>query len=49
MLFRSDFLTKMKNVGLFPSGGTPEEFQAWANEQRTKWTRVVKDGNVKVE
>ena len=49
LLKSPDFLAKMRNVGLFPSGGTPEEFQSWATEQRQKWVRVVKDGNVKVE
>jgi tripartite-type tricarboxylate transporter receptor subunit TctC len=49
LLKNADFLAKMRNVGLFPSGGTPEDFASWATEQRQKWTRVVKDGNVKVE
>ncbi|MFM9967396.1 MAG: Bug family tripartite tricarboxylate transporter substrate binding protein [Burkholderiales bacterium] len=40
---------KMKGLGLLPVGGTPEAFGAWANEQRRKWIRVVKDSGAKIE
>jgi tripartite-type tricarboxylate transporter receptor subunit TctC len=40
--------TKMKALGLLPVGGTPEAFGVWVNEQRQKWTRVVKDSGAKI-
>ncbi len=41
-----DVQSKMKALGLMPAGGTPEEFGAWANEQRQKWIRVVKQAGI---
>jgi tripartite-type tricarboxylate transporter receptor subunit TctC len=38
----ADFRAKMMAVGLVPQGGTPEEFAAWASQERVRWARVVK-------
>lgn len=40
--------SKMKALGLLPVGGTPEAFGVWVNEQRQKWTRVVKDSGARI-
>jgi tripartite-type tricarboxylate transporter receptor subunit TctC len=42
-----DVQSKMKALGLTPAGGTPEDFGAWANEQRQKWTLVVKQAGLR--
>ena len=40
---------RMKSLGLMPAGGSPEDFGAWANDQRQKWQRVVKMAGIKQE
>lgn len=42
-----DFRAKMTAVGLVPKGGTPEEFAAWAAQERERWAGVVKAAGVK--
>ena len=49
LLKTEGFTAKMSPMGLQPAGGTPEDFRAWASDQRQKWIRVVKEGGVKVE
>jgi tripartite-type tricarboxylate transporter receptor subunit TctC len=49
LLKAPEFTAKMSPMGLAPAGGTPEDFRAWATDQRQKWMRVVKEGGVKVE
>ena len=49
LLKTSEFTTRMQPMGLAPAGGSPEQFAAWAADQRQKWNRVVKEGGVKVE
>jgi tripartite-type tricarboxylate transporter receptor subunit TctC len=44
-----DTQEKMKSLGLMPAGGTPEDFGAWASDQRQKWQRVVKQAGIKQE
>jgi tripartite-type tricarboxylate transporter receptor subunit TctC len=38
---------KMQSAGLMPKGGTPEEFAAWAAQERVRWARVVKASGAK--
>ena len=40
---------KMKSFGLVPKSGTPEEFGAWASQERERWTRVVKQSGAKAQ
>ncbi len=49
LLKMPDTQDKMKSLGLMPAGGSPEDFGAWANEQRQKWIRVVKESGIKQE
>jgi tripartite-type tricarboxylate transporter receptor subunit TctC len=49
LLKKGELTTRMKPMGLAPAGGSPEDFAAWANDQRQKWNRVVKEGGVKVD
>jgi tripartite-type tricarboxylate transporter receptor subunit TctC len=49
LLQAPEFQSKMKGLGLMPAGGTPEEFGAWASDQRKKWIRVVKESGLKID
>ncbi len=40
---------KMKSFGLVPKSGPPEEFGAWAAQERRRWTRVVKESGAKAD
>jgi tripartite-type tricarboxylate transporter receptor subunit TctC len=40
---------KFAGLGAETVGGTPEEFGAYIKDDFAKWTRIVKDANVKVE
>ena len=41
--------TKFADIGGETTGGTPEQFSAYIRDDLSKWTRIVKDANVKVE
>jgi len=40
---------KFADIGAQTTGGTPEQFGAYIREDLAKWTRIVKEANVKVE
>jgi tripartite-type tricarboxylate transporter receptor subunit TctC len=40
---------KFAGIGAEATGGTPEQFGAYIRDDLSKWTRIVKDANVKVE
>jgi tripartite-type tricarboxylate transporter receptor subunit TctC len=40
---------KFAGIGAETTGGTPEQFSAYIRDDFSKWTRIVKDANVKVE
>lgn len=40
---------KYAGVGAVTTGGTPEQFTAYIAEDLARWTKVVKDANVKVD
>jgi tripartite-type tricarboxylate transporter receptor subunit TctC len=40
---------KFAGIGATVTGGTPEDFAAYIRNDLSKWTRIVKDANVKVE
>ena len=40
---------KFADIGAQTTGGTPEQFGAYIREDLAKWTRIVKDANVRVE
>jgi len=46
---RPDTQAKMKSFGLVAKSGPPEEFGAWAAQERQRWTRVVKLSGAKAE
>jgi tripartite-type tricarboxylate transporter receptor subunit TctC len=40
---------KFAGIGAQVTGGTPEDFAAYIRNDLSKWTRIVKDANVKVD
>ncbi len=40
---------KFAGIGAEATGGSPEQFGAYIRDDLSKWTRIVKDANVKVE
>jgi tripartite-type tricarboxylate transporter receptor subunit TctC len=40
---------KLAGIGATPTGGAPEAFGDYIKEDFSKWTRIVRDNNVKVE
>jgi tripartite-type tricarboxylate transporter receptor subunit TctC len=49
LIERSETQSRMKSFGLVPKSGLPEEFGAWAAQERQRWTRVVKQSGAKAE
>ena len=49
VLQRADVKEKFAGVGAVTTGGTPEEFAAYIAADLARWTKVVKDANVKVD
>jgi len=49
LIERPETQSRMKSFGLVPKSGTPEEFGAWAAQERQRWTRVVKLSGAKAE
>jgi tripartite-type tricarboxylate transporter receptor subunit TctC len=46
---RPDVVQKFADIGATPTGGTPEDFAAYIEKDLAKWTRIVKEANVKVD
>jgi tripartite-type tricarboxylate transporter receptor subunit TctC len=49
VLAMADVQERMDTYGAEDGGGTRDKFAAFITSEQTKWARVVKDGNVKVE
>ncbi|HET7201303.1 MAG TPA: tripartite tricarboxylate transporter substrate binding protein [Burkholderiales bacterium] len=49
LIGRPEMQAKMKSFGLVPKSGPPEEFAAWAAQERQRWTRVVKLSGARAE
>ena len=49
LLARPETQAKMKSFGLVPRSGPPEDFGAWAAQERARWTRVVKVSGARPE
>jgi tripartite-type tricarboxylate transporter receptor subunit TctC len=49
VLLRPEVKERFAALGVSSLGGTPEEFSAFIREDFAKWTKVIKDGNIKAE
>lgn len=48
LLRMPDTQARLKSFGFVPQSGPPEEFGAWAAQERQRWTRVVRESGAKV-
>ncbi len=44
-----DISKRLLDLGLEPSGSTPDELAAYQKSEIAKWSKVVKDSGAKVE
>jgi tripartite-type tricarboxylate transporter receptor subunit TctC len=49
VLLRPEVKERFAALGVSSLGGTPQEFSAFIREDFAKWTKVIKDGNIKAE
>jgi tripartite-type tricarboxylate transporter receptor subunit TctC len=49
VISQSAIKEKLAGIGASAVGGSPDEFGAYIRDDFSKWTRIVKDANVKVE
>ncbi|MEQ1594982.1 MAG: tripartite tricarboxylate transporter substrate binding protein [Casimicrobium sp.] len=44
-----DVIERLRKAYAFAEGGTPEEFSKFLNDEGTRWTKLVKDANIKLD
>jgi tripartite-type tricarboxylate transporter receptor subunit TctC len=44
-----EFAEKVRNLGIFPLGNTPQELDAWMREQIARWAEIAKAANIKAD
>jgi tripartite-type tricarboxylate transporter receptor subunit TctC len=45
----AEFADKVRNLGIFPLGNTPQELDAWMREQIVRWQEIAKAANIKAD
>ena len=48
-LAQPDIQERMAGLGLDPSGGTPEAFASFVKDDIARWSKVIKEANIRVE
>ena len=44
-----EFSDKVRHLGIFPLGNTPQELSAWMREQIARWQEIAKAANIKAD
>ena len=44
-----EFSDKVRHLGIFPLGNTPQELNAWMREQIARWQEIAKAANIKAD
>ncbi|MGL6109432.1 MAG: tripartite tricarboxylate transporter substrate-binding protein, partial [Rubrivivax sp.] len=44
-----EVIERLRRAFAFPEGGTPEEFTKFLAEEGARWSKLVKDANIKME
>jgi tripartite-type tricarboxylate transporter receptor subunit TctC len=44
-----EFADKVRHLGIFPLGNTPQELDAWMREQIARWAAIAKAANIKAD
>jgi tripartite-type tricarboxylate transporter receptor subunit TctC len=45
----SEFADKVRNLGIFPLGNTPQELDAWMRKEIARWAEIAKAANIKAD
>jgi tripartite-type tricarboxylate transporter receptor subunit TctC len=45
----AEFADKVRHLGIFPLGNTPQELSAWMREQIARWQEIAKAANIKAD
>ena len=44
-----EFADKVRNLGIFPFGNTPQELDAWMRKEIARWAGIAKAANIKAD
>jgi len=44
-----EFADKVRNLGIFPLGNTPQELDAWMRKEIARWAEIAKTANIKAD
>jgi tripartite-type tricarboxylate transporter receptor subunit TctC len=44
-----EFVGKVRHLGIFSLGNTPQELDRWMREQIARWAEIAKAANIKVD
>ena len=44
-----EFADKVRNLGIFPRGNTPQELDAWMRKEIARWAEIAKAANIKAD
>ena len=44
-----EFADKVRNLGIFPLGNTPQELDAWMRKEIARWAGIAKAANIKAD
>ena len=44
-----EFADKVRNLGIFPLGNTPQELDAWMRKEIARWAEIAKAANIKAD
>jgi tripartite-type tricarboxylate transporter receptor subunit TctC len=44
-----EFADKVRNLGIFPLGNTPQELDLWMREQIARWAEIARTANIKAD
>ena len=44
-----EFVDKVRNLGIFPFGNTPQELDAWMRKEIARWAEIAKAANIKAD
>ena len=44
-----EFAEKVRNLGIFPFGNTPQELDAWMRKEIARWAGIAKGANIKAD
>ena len=45
----AEFAEKVRHLGIFPLGNTPQELEAWMRDQIARWAEIAKAANINAD